>query len=63
MSEEIIYIKCEICHKDRPEENISTYQYIVPGTTYGGYRYLKHCNDNQECVEATWEKADSGQAL
>lgn len=47
---------CEICHKERPDANISVKIYALKDIP-GGTRNLKYCNDNDDCRERAIEKS------
>lgn len=44
--------KCEICGKERPDEDIDVLTYPLKDLP-GGERNLKYCSDNDDC----WKKA------
>jgi hypothetical protein len=47
---------CWICGKTRTQQHIGTVSYPV---TNNGHANLRYCNDNETCVAAAKEKADT----
>jgi len=51
--------RCEICQAERPDEKIDVLTYFLQNLP-GGQRNLKHCNDNQTCIEEAIKKSKTG---
>ena len=43
---------CHICHKNRPDNKISvkTRPLVIGGQVMGSQN-VRHCNDNQDCID------------
>ena len=48
--------KCEICHRERPDDKIDVLTYSLKNLE-GAERNLKYCNDNEECKNKAMEKS------
>ena len=56
MNMENLTWKCDICHKERPDDRIDVLTYPMEGLP-GAEINLKYCNDNEDCRQKAIEKS------